>query len=329
MKINRIMVFVCVVLIVLLSFSGCGAKTQEQEDGKLEVVATIFPLYDFARAVGGEDIHLTMLMKPGMEVHNFDPSPADIIAIEQADVFLYIGGESDAWADSILESMDLTGKTVLRLIETIEPLEEGLVDGIQDSHGHDHAEDEVCELDQQPMHDVEYDEHIWTSPKNAMQMISSIADALSQADFLNALDYRQNADGYNNQIQQLDEQIAQLVNASPNKMLAFGDRFPFLYFANEFSLDYRSAFGSCASEGEASAGTVAALIDLVREENLPAIYYIELSSANIARTVSEETGVPMLLLHSCHNVTSDDFKAGVTYLSLMQQNLMNLEKGLK
>lgn len=303
---------------LLLSVLGCAPVSNEAvTDGKgLKIVTTIFPPYDFARAITGTNAQITMLIDPGAEVHTFDPTPDDIIKIQNADVFIYIGGENDAWVDQVLESTDTSHMTVLRLMDAVTPVEEETVEGMRSEDGHDGGGE------------TEYDQHIWTSPKNAVLMIDYIAKALEKTDAENAPVYEKNAADYTARIMQVDKNIQAVADASPTKLLVVADRFPFRYLADEFGLDYRAAFSGCSSESDVSAGTLAYLIDTVKEKNLKYIYTIEFSNQAVAKAVSEQTGAQTLLLHSCHNVTKDDFSAGVTYLQLMQGNLDNLKKGL-
>lgn len=325
---KAVLYILCAVLLITL-FGCAQVNTSSERTGEgLSIVTTIFPPYDFARAITDGKADVTMLIDPGAEVHTFDPTPEDIIKIQNANVFIYIGGENDAWVDQVLESMDTSNKTILRLMDAVTPVEEETVEGIQSGHDHAH-EDEVEHTHEENEHHHGYDEHIWTSPKNAMSMIDYIADALGRIDSDNASAYAQNAADYNAQIAQVDEQIQSVVDASSIKLLVVADRFPFRYLADEFGLDYRAAFSGCSSESEVSAGTLAYLIDTVKENGIGYVYYIEFSNKTVAKAVSEQTGAALLLLHSCHNVTKEDFDAGVTYLSLMQGNQENLKKGLK
>jgi ABC-type metal ion transport system, periplasmic component/surface adhesin len=283
----------------------------------ISVVTTIFPSYDFARAVAGGLADVTMLIDPGAEVHTFDPTTQDIIKIQNCDVFVYIGGENDEWVDTVLESMDTTGRTVVRLMDAVTPVEEETVEGMQAGEPGGAGGE------------VEYDEHIWTSPKNAMLMIGAISDALCEIDGANADVYAKNAQSYTDEIRQVDRRIQSVVDNAQNKLIVVADRFPFRYLADEFGLSYCAAFSGCSSETEVAAGTLSYLINQVRENGISYVYYIEFSNRQVAQAVCEQTGAQMLLLHSCHNVSKDDFEAGVTYLSLMRQNAVNLEKGLE
>ncbi|MDO4740783.1 MAG: metal ABC transporter substrate-binding protein, partial [Eubacteriales bacterium] len=288
-----------------------GARAQQEP---LSIVTTIFPEYDFARAVAGDLAQITMLIKPGAESHSYEPTPMDILAIQKCDVFICVGGENDAWAQRILSGLDTTNMRIIRLMDIVEPEE------AEEHHHHDH--------DHHDEHAHEYDEHVWTSPVNAMAIVSAIAQELSQADPANAASYEANAQAYNEQIRLVHEQIEEIVSRAVRTKLVFGDRFPFLYFAREYDLDWISAFPGCSTDSEASAATVAAMIDMVREEELPVVCHMELSSHRIADTICAETGAKCMQLHSCHNVTREEFEAGETYVSLMQKNCETLEEAL-
>ena len=277
---------------------------------ELNIVATDFPCYDLARQVAGENGTVTLLIHPGVEVHSYEPSPADILAISGADLFVYIGGEGDAWADSILAGFDGDGPKALRMMDAVSLLEE------EGEEGH--------------LHDApEYDEHIWTSPVNAVKMVEAIRDELAEIDPGRADIYADKAASYIEQISAIDASIREIVDASETKTLVFADRFPFLYFVREYGLDYVAAFPSCTADTEPTPQTILALIQAVAEKQLPAVYTIEMSTQAVARTVAEETGVKILTLHSLQTVTQDEFDAGETYVSLMQKNAEALREGLK
>jgi zinc transport system substrate-binding protein len=326
---KKILIYVICAALSIAALAGCAKTGQTPEsgaEGRLSIVTTIFPPYDFARAVADNLADVTMLIDPGAEVHSFDPTTDDILAIQNCDVFIYIGGENDAWVDTVLGSMDTEGKTIVRLMDAVTPVEEETVEGMQHAHeeGEEHEETEAHDHEEE----AEYDEHIWTSPANAILMINAIAEALCEADSGNADAYTQQAQSYTAQIQEVDDRIRAIVDAARSKLIIVADRFPFRYLADEFGLDYYAAFSGCSAESDVSAGTLAFLIDKVKEHNIQYVYTIELSNQQVAQAVCEQAGAQMLLLHSCHNVTKNDFEAGVTYLSLMQGNADNLEKGL-
>lgn len=290
----------------------CGTALADGGE-KLSIVVTSFPCYDFARQAAGEHADVHMLIRPGTEVHTYEPAPADIVAIQQADLFICIGGEGEGWVDGILSSMGSEGPAVLRLIDHVETCDEE----------HDHDEEHHHDS-----HHHEYDEHIWTSPKNAALMMFAVSGALCQADPDCAADYVANTGKYIAEIEAVDAEIRDIVDNAARRELVFGDRFPFLYFANEYGLDYHAAFSGCSSAAEPSAKTVAELIDHVKKHGVPAVYMLELSSGQIAQTIAAETGAEVLTMHSCQTVSLDDFEAGESYVSLMRRNIEALRKGL-
>lgn len=278
-------------------------------DEKLSIVCTSFPCYDFVRAVAGDSADIHLLIKPGAEVHSFEPTPADVLAIAGCDLFVYIGGESDAWVLDILESFGGAAPRTLRFFDCVEAIEA--------EHDHDHEAAEP-----------EYDEHIWTSQNNACAMLSALSDVLAEIDPGHAEFYTENKLAYQIEIERLNSQIVDIVENAARRELIFADRFPFLYFAHEYGLEYQAAFPSCSSESEPSARTIAALIDKVISDQIPVIYKLELSSGKTAQTIADETGAKILVLHSIQNVTEAEFSAGETYVSLIRRNIEALREGL-
>jgi len=296
-------------VLLVIALMACAAPALAEEG--IEVVATDFPCYDFARQVVGDRGEVTLLIHPGVEVHAYEPSPSDILSISKADLFVYIGGEGDAWADDILAGFDgASGPAALRMMDVVSLLEE---EGDDDGHGHDGPE---------------YDEHIWTSPKNATAMVLALGEALAGIDPDNAGTYRENAQDYAGQIEDLDAAIQAIVDQGARRELIFADRFPFLYFVRAYGLDYAAAFPSCTADTEPTPQTILALIQRVVRDGVPAVYTIEMSTQAVARTVAEETGAEILTLHSLQTVTQDEFDAGETYVSIMRKNADALQKGL-
>ncbi len=308
---------------VLLLGALCGCSVPAKQEEGLSVVATIFPQYDFARQVMGSSDDLTMLLRPGQEVHSYEPTPQDIIAIQNCDLFIYVGGESDAWIEDVLEGMDTSHMVILSLMDLVDPLEEDTDSVLENPEEHSHEDGEATHL-----HEEEYDEHVWTSPKNAMLITQAICDALCDIDPSNAQIYRQNTAAYLEQLEELDQDFREVIGSASRDTLIFGDRFPLLYFVREYGINYYAAFPGCASETEPSAATVARLIDLVREEQVPVVYQIELSNGNIARSIADSSGAKVETFYTCHNITRDDFNAGETYLSLMERNVNSLKEAL-
>ena len=337
---KRILTIISILTAAAMFFTACSGRNtatiSENESKKISVVATIFPQYDFIRQIAGDNVELSMLLPPGAESHSFDPTPQDIIRIQNSDMFIYVGGESDSWIDDILSSMDTSNMEIVSLMNLVDIVEEEIVEGMEDDHEHDDdgEHEEAAEQHDDSGHDdseheVEYDEHVWTSPRNAMIIVQSLSDMLCVLDPANASIYEQNTASYLEELENLDNTFKEAVSAGSRKTLVFGDRFPFRYFADAYGLDYFAAFPGCSTETEASASTVAFLIDKVKEENIPAVFHIEFSNEKMANTISEATGAEKLLLHSCHNITKDDFENGITYLELMTCNVDTLKEALQ
>lgn len=315
----------CVLLSAVLAvsaLSGCAVqKNPDADDGKLHVVTTIFAPYDFARQVGGDDVSVTMLLRPGCEVHAYEPTPKDIIAIRNADVFIYVGGESDAWVQTVLEGVDNPDLRVVTLMDCVELLHEETVEGMQaERHGHDHDEEDEDE--------EELDEHVWTSPRNAARICRKLCDTFSAADSAHAAQYAQRCGDYVEKLNQLDAEFQDVVENAARKTVVFADRFPLRYFADAYGLDYYAAYPGCADAAEPSAATVAFLIDKVRAEGIPVVFTIELSNGKLADTICEATGAKKLEFATCHNVTAQAFANGATYLQLMERNVQALREAL-
>ncbi|MDL2206688.1 metal ABC transporter substrate-binding protein [Eubacteriales bacterium OttesenSCG-928-N13] len=301
------------VLLVIMMLLGCGVANAENGE-RLQIVATSFAAYDFAREIAGELADVELLVKPGMDSHSYEPTPQDMVGVQQADLLLTIGGENEAWVTRMLSSIDTSNLRMVRLIEHVATLEQ--LEMEEDEHAHDEHED----------HGI--DEHIWTSPRNAMDMCCTIADALCEIDPGNGDIYQENLNRYLEQLSQLDAEFAQLVAGAARKELVFGDRFPFVYFTHEYGLTAYAAFPSCSNDTEPSALTIKQLIERVKQDQIPVIYTIEQSNQRVAKTIAESTGAKILTLHSCHNLSLNEFESGASYLSLMKTNIQALREGL-
>ncbi len=298
------------VLFVLMLIALLGLRAEAEG---LNVVAANFPCYDFARQVVGGLGEVELLIRPGVEVHSYEPSPADILSVGQADLFVYIGGESDAWADSILSGFaDGEGPAALRMMAAVTPIEEAN-DGAHDAPEYD---------------EPEYDEHIWTSPKNAAAMVAALSDALCGIDPEHADAFRAAAADYTARIKAIDAELTQIVEGAARRELVFADRFPFLYLVRQYGLDYAAAFPSCTADTEPTPQTMLGLIQRVVNDGIPVIYTIELSTQAVARAIAEETGAAIRELHSMQTVTQAQFDAGETWVSLMQKNVEAIREGL-
>lgn len=298
------------------------AEPEPKQDTRLSVTTTLFPYYDFVRQIAGDKVKLRLIIPSGMDSHSFEPTPADILAIQNSDLFLYNGGEMEQWADEILSSVEHPGLRTAAMMDFVEVVEEELVEGMEEGHlEEEHAPGQV--------HEVEKDEHIWTSPVMAMEIVRVIGGLLEEEDPEHKEFYRENTEKYLLELEGLHREFLEIMENRKQDMIVVGDKFPFRYFADTYHLSYRAAFSGCGGEAEPSARTIAYLIEQVRERNLPAVFYLELSSHRVAEIIGEETGARPLLFHSCHNVTRREFDEGITYLQLMEQNVRNLRIGLE
>lgn len=301
-----------------LLLTGCGGTkvAGTAENKKLKVVASNFPCYDFARAAGGKAADVTMLLPPGAESHSYEPTPKDILNIQNCDLFIYVGGDSDAWVDTILEAAGKSVKT-LRLIDCVPQLDEQVDKGMTTREERSAGEP------------AEKDEHVWTSPANAAAITAKIAGKMEKLDPADARAYQAGAAAYEKQIRGLDSAFKTFFSGVQNKTMVFGDRFPLRYFAEEYGLTCYAAFPGCSTQTEPSAATIAYLTDRVRREHLHTIYYIEFSNHLVADSIAEATGAKTAQFNSCHNVSAKQLKAGATYVSLMRENLKMLKTTMK
>lgn len=294
-----------------------ACKAPEAKSDRLSIITTIYPAYDFAVQVFGDTADITLLLKPGMEAHTYDPSARDIVKINDCDLFIYNGGESDEWVENILASSDEIN--TFRMMDCIEALQEETPEGMQETADHDHNEDD---------HADEYDEHIWTSPKNAAKIVDGIRSAAKELLPEKKGRFDACADEYIAKINDLDSRFSELLSGE-ERYFVFGDRFPLLYFFREYSLNYYAAFPGCGSEVEPSAGTIAFLTEKLKsEQTVGTVFYIELSNHKLADVLAEETGLPTAEFHTCHNIAAADFEAGETYVSLMERNYNTLKSAL-
>ena len=316
-------IILCSLALSLALLAGCGSSGSQDNPstGKVSVITTIFAPYDFAREIAGDKADITMLLPPASESHSYEPTPKDIIKIQNCDIFIYTGGESDSWVNEILESMDTGNMRIISLLDCVTAKEEEIVEGMEAPHDEDDHDDEHGG-------EPEYDEHVWTSPKNAKEIVQEILAALCQADDENSAAYTANVRKYSNRLDDLDLAFQAAVDSAARKTLVFGDRFPFRYFADAYGLKYFAAFPGCSTDTEPSAATVAFLIDKVKSEEIPVVFHAELSNQKMANVISEATGAKVLLLHACHNITKTEFENGTSYIELMWQNVDNLKEAL-
>lgn len=322
--------------------TGCTAKTEKKDKGdntkgKLKVVTTIFPEYDITRAIAKDKVDLELMIKPGVDVHSFTPTPQDIKTVQNSDIFVYGGTEHDKWVENLTKSIDMKNKKVVKLVDGIQQLEEESVDGMKHEHHHDdkkedeHNHDHKHEKEDEHNHkgeEKELDPHYWTSPKNAIQMAKTVTNALVEKDPGNAEFYKENAKNYIKQLEDVDKELHDVVDKAKIKKVVIADRFPFRYLFKDLGLEYRALFSGCSVESTASAGQIKKMVDYVKENKIPVVYHIEMGKGELAETVAKNSGAKVKLLHSIHTVTKEDFDKGVTYIDLMKQNVEALKEGL-
>lgn len=354
-----------VTISMILGMAGCGKTTEKEDNYRLKIVTSLFPYYDMARAVIGDvkGIDLKMTVTPGQDSHSFEPTPSDVIQMENADVLIYNGGSLETWIDTLLDSLNNKNQIQMKMMDYVDVLNEEIVEGMDtrfEEHDHDehshkednhnkekhkedshseenhkednHSEDssndsEFHNEDSEEEHE-ETDEHIWTSPVNEIIMTEKICDTLSKALPEEKENFQKNAESYISQLKELDNEFRTIVENAKINEIIFADKFPLQYFAKEYGLKYYAAFPGCGSDMEPSAKTIAFLVDKIKEDNIKSVFYLELSSHIVADAIETDTGAKPLQFNSCHNITQKQFDSGVTYVDLMKENVNNLKIAL-
>lgn len=326
-------------VLFLMLFVSCATTGMGLSESKrISIVTTIFPIYDWVREIVGSDtehVSITLLLDNGVDLHSYQPTAQDILTISTADLFIYVGGESDEWVEDVLESAMNPNLKTISLVEAmgdeirIEEIVEGMEHDHEDRESHDHEDHE--DHDEEQEHEGEADEHVWLSLRSARRLTAVIANTLSGIDPDFGDHYQANASAYMSRLVDLDGQYAETVNNSKFKTILFGDRFPFRYLAEDYGLNYYAAFTGCSAESEASFATIAFLAQKVDELELPAVLTIEHPRTRIAETVVQNTASKdqkILALDSMQGTTESDIQAGMTYLSVMEANLEVLKEAL-
>lgn len=354
-----------VTISMILGMAGCGKTTEKEDNYRLKIVTSLFPYYDMARAVIGDvkGIDLKMTVTPGQDSHSFEPTPSDVIQMENADVLIYNGGSLETWIDTLLDSLNNKNQIQMKMMDYVDVLNEEIVEGMDtrfEEHDHDehshkddnhnkekhkedshseekhkednHSEDssndsEFHNEDSEEEHE-ETDEHIWTSPVNEIIMTEKICETLSKALPEEKENFQKNAESYISQLKELDNEFRTIVENAKINEIIFADKFPLQYFAKEYGLKYYAAFPGCGSDMEPSAKTIGFLVDKIKEDNIKAVFYLELSSHIVADAIETDTGAKPLQFNSCHNITQKQFDSGVTYVDLMKENVNNLKIAL-
>ena len=284
-------------LLLIASLTGCGQS--ESDNNKIKIISTIFPMYDFAKNIGGDKVDVSILLPPGGESHSFEPTPMDIVNISESDLFIYNGGHSDHWIEEMLKSLDKAPETFVNF------------DFVEEIEG-----------------DHDADEHVWTTPENAKAISFGICEALCQISPENEEYFRLNYESFAKDLENLDKEFSQVCKTAKRKTVVFGDKFPFRYFTDEYDLEWYSAYTDCSGEAEPSAHLVAEITDVVKEKKIPVVFHIEFSNKKVAESIAEAADVETAELHSCHTVTKQQLDENVTYIDLMQKNLDVLKDAL-
>ena len=294
------------------------ANRRVKPDKEINIVATNYVAYDLVRAIVGEttgdQINIGMLLRPGSEAHSFEPSPQDIAAINKADLLVYVGGESEEWVDKLLDSNEINKEKTVRMMDLVELKEEDEIEEYVEEHANEHA--------------IEYDEHIWTSPKNAKILLDKIKQKMVYLFPQFKESFEVNAGLYGDELKDIDTELTRIVKDAKRRELVFADRFPFKYLVDDYGLEYVAAFPGCSEQTEASSATIAKLIDIVKNDNLGVILKIELTSDKLAQVIAESTGAKILTLNAAHNISQEDFDNGVRLVDLMRDNLVVLAEAL-
>ena len=320
MKVKKIVLIILLILIIVgaIFLISKSSNTNKNEEGKIQIVSSNFASYDFLRAIIGnnENIELTFLLGPGKDAHSYDPTAGDLIKIQNADLFVYIGGDSEKWADKVLESLENSKTKKICIADNVDKLEEQEIDGAEEEH--EEEEEEGA-----------FDDHIWTSPSNAIKMVEALEKAMEEIDSTNSEKYKQNAQKYIAEIKDVDSKIQEIVDNKVRDRLVFADRMPMQYFIDCYNLKVTAAFSGCSTETEPSAKTIAYLQNKIKEEKIPVVLYIELNDGRVAKTIAKETGAKAKQIQTLHNVSLDDFNRGETWVSLMTRNLKVLKAALQ
>lgn len=303
---KRILTVFLILFIIIMPLSSC----ETVENKGFLVVATNFPSYDFAKNIIGDMGSVELLLPPGGESHTYEPTAKDIVKISECDVFIYTGSESDAWVEKILSSLSKK-PAVIRLTDFVTL-----------------CKTEHEEHEEHKGHSHEFDEHVWTSLKNSKKIVEGIADRFCEINPDFADSFKKNAIEYIEEIDALDRDFEELFESAARHTIVVADRFPFTYFVRDYNLSYYAAYHSCSEDAEPTPAVMAELIDAVKTEEIPVVFYIEFSNKAVCTAVSEDTGAKARLLHSCHSVTKEQLENNIRYIDLMLNNYEALKEAV-
>lgn len=328
---NKSLLGACALALGFLTACGTAAgqgSTSARETSTtdaLQVVTTIFPEYDWVRAVAGEGtpVELTQLLDNGVDLHSYQATAEDLVTISNCDLLIYVGGPSSAWVEETLQAAGNPDRRVINLMELLgeDVKAEEIVEGMEAEHEHDEEES----------HGEDPDEHVWLSLKNAQRIVPAIAQAMAELDTAHAQSYQENAAAYCRQLEELDAEYQAAVSAGSQNVILFGDRFPFRYLADDYGLTYYAAFPGCSAETEASFATVAFLAEKVKELHLPAIFTLENSDQKLARTIADNAQADELKILTMDSMQATAWEAAAetSYLDVMRENLAALQTALQ
>ena len=345
---KKLAILIIGLLLFAVVFTGCGkadASAADKTNGNgISIVCTIFPMYDWTRQIIGDkadNIELTLLQDGSVDLHSYQPTVDDIIKISNCDLFIYVGGESDKWAEDALAQATNPDMTVINLLQVLgdSAKTEASDYVIEEEHDHDSQDDYDGDdeheygdnHDEHDSHEGALDEHVWLSIKNSQIFCGRIADALSSLEPEGAENFNNNFDEYTTKLSELDDEYQVAVGESSVKTLLFGDRFPFRYMVDDYGLQYHAAFAGCSAETEASFETIAMLAEKVDALGLKVVMVTESSDQAIAKTIIENTvdkNQKILIMDSLQSVNPTDAEGGATYVSIMESNLTTLKEAL-
>lgn len=307
------------VLSLLIGVSLCGC-IKEQEDTRLKVVCTVFPQYDFVREIGGELVNAEMLLPFSVESHDFSfdsLTVADLKKIASCDLFIYIGGPSDKdWVGELKKSVKSDRTEYLALIDATDVLNESLSESMEHDHeDHDHLETETI------------DEHIWTSPKRAIEIVDFICAKLCELDQENSAAYQKNAQAYKQKLAEADNKLSKIEGSS--KKLIFADRFAFRYLCYDYKISYDAAFPGCSAATDPSVSQIASLTKSARDSKATSIFYLENSDPAFAKNIANSCNAKAVMLHSAHTVTKEEFQNGISFISILNSNISKISEAQK
>jgi zinc transport system substrate-binding protein len=302
--------------------AACQKKEKTETAQKIQIITTLFPLYDFAKNIGQDKVEVVLLLPPGVEPHSFEPKPDDVVRINKADLFIYTGKVMEPWAADVLKGLDNKNLVVVDSSKDISFMEE------KGDHPHEHDKEQGKSHEKEDEHKHEVDPHFWLDFANAGKMIDSILEGLVKKDPNNKDLYRVNAEQYKTKLNDLDRKFKETLSRCKKKIFVHAGHFAFGYLARRYGLTYVAAYGFSA-DAEPSPKKLIELTKTLKKHGLNHIYYEELITPRVAETISKETGATLLMLHGAHNLTREEFERGVTFISLMEGDLKNLEIGLQ